>query len=294
MLKKVKFIYNPSSGGNIVAEYLDPIIGLYQSRGYSIIPYRLTFDRPAAEITEDLDGTFDHVLIAGGDGTVNYVVNGLKNAGIDIPVALLRTGTANDFANILGIPTDIMKASGMILDGRERRVDLGRVNGKWFVNVFSCGLFTDVSQKTPTLIKNNFGKIAYYMNGLAELPYFRKMNLEIRTDGGDYTGEAITFFVFNGRMAGQLPIAYLSEIDDGKLDVLVLTGDTTLETFRTALQLLARFSRREEYPKGIVHMRCSRLSAIAQRAEPTDMDGQPGPEFPIEITCEKGALRVIR
>ena len=293
MLKKVKFIYNPASGENVITEYLDSIIGLYQRKGFSMTVYRMTFDRPPQEVTFDLDTSFHHVLIAGGDGTVNYVVNLLKKAGLDIPVAVLPAGTANDFASILDMPPDIMKACEAILDGAERRVDLGLVNGIWYVNVFSCGLFTDISQKTPTIVKNNFGKIAYYINGLGELPRFRKMELSIRTDAGDFEGQALIFFVFNGRTAGSLQLAYLSEIDDGLLDVLIVKGDTPLDALRTALRYLGRGRRRKDYPEGIAHIKCSRLTAVSARPETTDIDGQPGPGFPIGITCEAGALRVI-
>lgn len=293
MPHRVKLIYNPASGENAIADYLDPIIELYQSKGFSIIPYRLSFGQPEDTITADLDDTYHHILIAGGDGTVNYVINLLKRAGINIPVAILPTGTANDFATTLGMPMDVIKGCKAILDGKERRVDLGQVNGTWFVNVFSCGLFTDISQKTPTIVKNNFGKIAYYMNGLGELPRFRKLDLNIHTDAGDFDGKALIFFVFNGRTAGQIPIAYLSEVDDGKLDVIIVKGDTPLETIPLAIRYLSRWTRRAKYPKGIVHLRCTHLTAHSVRPETTDIDGQPGPGFPIEIDCRPGALRVI-
>lgn len=113
-----------------------------------VVPYRLSF-KPEEEhaLVELLGYGFRHVLIAGGDGTVNYVVGIMKRANIDIPVAVLSTGTANDFAGMLGMPTDINQACRAILNGEEHRVDLGVANGEYFVNVFSCGLFTDVSQK---------------------------------------------------------------------------------------------------------------------------------------------------
>ena len=95
--------------------------------------------------------------------------------GLNLPVAVLPAGTANDFATLLGMPTDIEEACRAILAGRIHAMDLGRANGRYFANVFSCGLFTDVSQKTPTAWKNNLGKIAYYINGIGDLPRFRKM-----------------------------------------------------------------------------------------------------------------------
>ena len=274
MLRRIKFIYNPLSGENVVTEYLDQIIALYQEHDYLLVPYRLSFNRPEEEITYDLDSGYEYILIAGGDGTVNHVVNLLKRSGFDIPVAILPTGTANDFAAMLGMPADIMKACRLLLVGHEKRVDLGLVNGTWFVNVFSCGLFTDISQKTPTIIKNNFGKIAYYINGLGELPRFRKMNLSIRTDGGNYEGDTIIFFVFNGQTAGSIPLAYTAKIDDGKLDVLIVKGDTPLKALRSALKyinrLIYRLLRRKGYPSGIVHLRCTTLTASIQISENKD------------------------
>ena len=278
----------------MIIEYLDRIISLYQSAGYSLVPYRLDFQGTSHDMLGDIDTSYDHMLLAGGDGTVNYVVNRMKEHGLEIPMAILPTGTANDFGTMLGMSPDILKTCEDILGGRRHKVDLGKVNGTYFVNVFSCGLFTDISQKTPTLLKNNFGKIAYYVNGIGELPRFRKMKLDIKTDGGDFKGKVLIFFVFNGQTAGNLPIAYLSSPDDGLLDVLIVKADTPLVPLRPMLKYLTRIGKKvKEYPSDIVHIRCSQLQAVSERNESTDMDGQPGPSFPLEITCEKEAITVI-
>lgn len=293
MFQRVKFIYNPASGETVVADLLDEIIAAYQRRCLTIVPYRLTFRGDPAEILSDIDDTYHHILIAGGDGTVNYVVNLLKRTGLDIPIAVLPTGTANDFASVVGMPSDPMQAVRRILSGEVRPVDLGRVNDTYFVNVFSCGLFTDVSQKTPTILKNTFGKLAYYVNGVAELPKFRKMHLTLHTDGGDFEGSSFIFFVFNGKTAGNFRLAHSSEIDDGLLDVLVVKGDNPLETIQTVFHYLSLHRRRTNYPSGMAHIQCSRLTAVSATDEPTDVDGQPGPRFPLTVTCEKHAIRVI-
>ena len=295
-MKRVKFVYNPVSGENMMTERLDDIIAIHQHQGYSIVPYRLTFEgNPDKEIVEDLDASYHHILIAGGDGTVNYVVNLLKRQNIDIPIAVLPTGTANDFASMLDIPSDIGQACRQLLNGDIRRIDLGLVNGFYFVNVFSCGLFTDVSQRTPTILKNTFGKLAYYVGGLGELSKLRKMHIRITTDNGEFSGSSLIFFVFNGKTAGQLRLAYLSEPDDGLLDVLIVKGDNPIETVRMIFQYMAlsRSRQASSYPAGVVHIRCSRLHAESITPETTDIDGQPGPSFPLEITCEQGAIQVL-
>ncbi len=291
-MKKVRFLYNPVSGESTIPAVLDELIALHQKYGYTLVPYRMAFS-PGQEqdIVSQLDATYSHLLVAGGDGTVNYVVNLLKRHGIDIPVGIVPAGTANDFASLFGLPSDPVKACERLLAGQVRQIDLGMVNGRWFVNVFSCGLFTDVSQRTPTIFKNTFGKLAYYVGGIGELPKFRRMHLRLTSDGGDYEGTSLIFFVFNGRTAGKLPIAYLSSVDDGLLDVLIVKGDNPAETLRTIFHYFSH--RSGPYPPGVIHIRCSHLAAETRRPEPTDVDGQAGPEFPLEITCKAGALRVL-
>ena len=291
-MEKVRFVYNPKSGETVITEWLDGIIDVYQRRGFTVVPYRISFsDTEEWDMLDGVDETYHHILVAGGDGTVNYVVNNLKRRGLDVPVAVLPTGTANDFASMLGVPSDIGRACRQILSGEIRRVDLGRANDEYFVNVFSCGLFTEVSQKTPTFLKNTFGKLAYYFGGLGELPNFRKMHISIESDGGSYEGSSLIFFVFNGRTAGQMRFAYLSRLDDGLLDVIVVKGDSPIETIRTIFHFIKRNTG--DYPPGIAHFKSRDIMLYSYNEEATDIDGQAGPAFPVHITCEADALRVV-
>ena len=291
---KVRFIYNPNAGHKKIVSNLEAISALYSGYGYVLEPVEIGFaPEDVDRLVGGLETGYHHLLMAGGDGTINHIVNLLKSRGIDIPLAMLRAGTANDFTSVLGIPADPVRACEGILNGEVRNIDIGSVNGRYFVNVFSCGLFTDTSQKTPDFLKNTFGKVAYYFNGLADIPRFRKIGLKLETDGGTFDGNAVVFFVFNGRTAGKLPIAYLSEVDDGKLDVLVVKGNTPVNLLPTAIKYLPRKWRNDEYPPGVVHIRCASLRAEASRDLHTDVDGQPGPEFPIEVKCHPGALRIL-
>lgn len=291
-MKKVRFIYNPKAGETAIPEYIDHITAIYQSNGYIISLFRLNFALDPSDMVEDLDSSYAHVLIAGGDGTINYVVNALKDAGKDIPIAVLSTGTANDFASLLGTPSDILKACRAIIGGTEEFIDLGKVNDEYFVNVFSCGLFTDVSQRTPTVFKNTFGKMAYYFNGLQELPNFRKFHVELESDGGNFSGSSLVFFVFNGRTAGGMRLAYHSKENDGLLDVIIVKGDNPIQPLNAVLSFLNFTSK--NYSSGVHHIQCSDLTLNCHGVYSSDIDGQPGPRFPVRITCEKSALRIIR
>lgn len=293
-MKKVKLIYNPSSGETAVASCLDQIIEIYQSYGYTLSMYRLDFKGSEQDVVFGLkDQDYHHILIAGGDGTVNYIVNLLMTNKITTPISIIPTGTANDFASMLGISNDVEKACHKILKGTFRDIDLGVVNGKYFVNVFSCGLFTDVSQRTPTILKNTFGNLAYYVGGLGEIPSFRKMTIKIESNGGNYEGSCLIFFVFNGKTAGKIKIAKGAKIDDGLLDVLIFKGDNPLETIQTIFHYTSILPKRHMYPSGVVHIQCSKLYAECLRDEHTDIDGQAGPRFPLQVECIHGAIKIL-
>ncbi|MCC8089748.1 MAG: YegS/Rv2252/BmrU family lipid kinase [Rikenellaceae bacterium] len=292
-MKKVKLLYNPSSGDNRIVNSLNDIITTYQKHGLHVTPHILEFGSSDIEFLTDIDENDDHIIAAGGDGTINHIVNILMDNNIDIPLALLRTGTANDFANLIGVPSDIIEACEKNIKGTVRKLDLGKVNDKYFMNVFSCGLFTDVSQKTPTIMKNTFGKLAYYFSSIGELPSFKKMHLNITANGEEvYSDSALIFFVFNGKTAGNLKIAYLSDIQDGFLDILLVKGDNIGEIIRTVFHYMTH-NRHKSYPKDIIHVKSNDIVITSASDETTDIDGQPGPSFPLKITCEPGAVKVI-
>lgn len=292
-MKKVKLVYNPSSGDNRIVNSLNDIITVYQKYDFHVVPHILKFNPADDEFLSYTDDNYHHIIAAGGDGTINYIVNILKSNDIDIPIAVLPTGTANDFANLIGVPTDIIEACEKNIKGSVRELDLGKVNDKYFVNVFSCGLFTDVSQKTPTIMKNTFGKLAYYFSSIGELPNFKKLHLNITANGKQvYSDSALIFFVFNGKTAGNLKIAYLSDIQDGLLDILLFKGDNIKETIRTVFHYITHNSHKR-YPKDIIHVKSDDITITSAGNETTDIDGQTGPHFPLKITCEQGAIKVI-
>lgn len=292
-MKKVKFIYNPFSGEKEILKYLDYLIYSYQKKSFTVIPYRLGFDRDISEAFADIDDTFDHILISGGDGTVNEVVNGMKKLNIDLPIGVIPAGTANDFAHLIGMPQSIRYSIDAILNSEVSLVDLGKANNKYFVNIFSCGLFTDVSQKTPTEYKNTFGKLAYYFTGIKELPNFKTLDLSIKSKNFNYEGSSILFFVFNGRTAGNLEVAHDSTVDDGYLDVIIIPADNILEKLSILPHLLNK--NNTSYPKGIIHFKTDEIEIDVKNSNEytTDIDGEQGPKFPIKITCEKNSLKVL-
>lgn len=291
-MKKVKFIYNPFSGEAVITKNLDTIIGKYQAKGYTIVPFRISTEQSLEDAFLDIDSSYHHILGAGGDGTINQIINIMKKKNLDIPLAILPVGTANDFAKYIGMPADIGSACDKILAGKIQEIDLGKANDKYFINVFSFGLFTDVSHKTPTHLKNTIGKLAYYLNGIKELPSFKKLDIKVTSDEFFYEGNALIFFTFNGRTAGNINISYKSEINDGLLDAIIVKG----ENIRSTLSSLLAFLKLEhlEKPKDIIHFTTSDFTVeYSDSSLESDIDGELGPTSPIHISCIENGLKMI-
>ncbi len=195
---------------------------IHQKYEHTIVPYRICNENPISDAFVDIDKSYRYILIAGGDGTVDSVVNEMKKRNIDLPIAILPAGTANDFANYIGMPQDVEEACNQILKSEVKKVDIGKINDKYFLNVASTGLFTDISQKMDTNLKNTIGKLAYYVKGIEQLPNFRKLKIKVNSDEVSFDGDMYLMLVFNGQTAGNLKFAYKAKVDDGLLDVIII------------------------------------------------------------------------
>ena len=288
---KVKFIYNPYSGENLILSKLDKVISLHQEAGYTIVPYRITAGEDVGVALNDIkDGNYKYILIAGGDGTVDSVVNAMAKSGISLPIGILPVGTANDFSKFLGMPSDVEEACKQILSSEVKSVDLGSINDKYFVNVASTGLFTDVSQKTDVNLKNTIGKLAYYLKGLEELPKFRKLHVNILSKEVEFDGEMYLLLVFNGATAGNFNLATRADACDGLLDIIMFKAVQIYEL----LPLFIKVLKGEHLDSNkVLYFKTDYLKVECHEDIVTDIDGEKGPDFPLEIKCIKGGLKIL-
>lgn len=290
-MKRVKFIYNPFSGENTIISDIDKIIMVHQKYGFFVEPYRVSYESPVDNAFDDLDDSFRYVLTAGGDGTVDSVVNCMKKKNVDLPIAILPTGTANDFAKFIGMSEDVEEACNQILTSEVKEVDLGRINDKYFINVASFGLFTDVSQKTDINLKNTIGKLAYYLKGIEQLPNFKKLKIDVSSEEGSFNGEMYLMLIFNGQTAGNLKFAYKSKLNDGLLDIIIIKAGM----IKDMINLLFEMLRGEHLnnSKGLLYFKTNDVVINCSEDIVTDIDGERGPDFPLRISCERGGLKIL-
>ena len=289
-MKKVRFIYNPYSGENSIVNELDNVIKLHQEVDLTVVPYRIQRGKDLAEALDIIDETYSYILIAGGDGTVDSLVNAMEQKNINIPIGILPVGTANDFGKFINMPTDIEAACRQILNSKPVAVDVGKINDKYFINVASTGLFTDISQKIDENLKNTIGKLAYYLKGIEELPNFRRLKVKLSSKECTYEGEMYLLLVFNGKTAGNLNLATEAEITDGKLDVIMFKAIQIMELLPLFIKLLK--GEHLDSDK-VVYFKTDDVYIESSEDIVTDIDGERGPDFPLRIQCIKGGIKLL-
>ena len=286
MERRVLILYNIKAGRGRIRRKMDAIEEVFFTAGYTPVPKMLRFGENPFD---GLEGEYERVVICGGDGTINYVVNAMKAQGLDYTLAIIPAGTANDFAGAMGMSANPVKAAHQIVDGQVEQIDCGKVNELYFVNIFSFGMFTTTSQHTPENLKQHIGKAAYIIEGSKELHNREYIPLHIVHDGGEMDINSVITLVFNGETAGRFPLARNASIRDGLLDLVMMRKCGRLDGLWSAAKYLVNGKDNEE----IIHITSSKLEITSPLSPLTDMDGQPSAEFPLSIECLAANLKIV-
>src|SRR5215204_6016175 len=187
------------------------------------------------------------LVVAGGDGTINDVVNGLGRAGFpeDVTLGILPAGTGNDLAATLCIPEDPDLARSVILQNRGRWLDVARVRSegigeRYFINVATGGLGAEISSVNDEELKKRWGKLSYLRASLEVARNFDVRELSLYLDGEERRVKAVNVAVGNCRYTGGgWPATPKANPEDGLLDVVVIETLGAAELFNLAPAVLA-------------------------------------------------------
>ncbi len=183
---------------------------------------------------------FEAVFAVGGDGTISGVASGL--AGTDVPLGVIPLGTLNHFAKDLGIPLPLAEAVQALAAGASRQVDIGRVNGRTFINNSSIGLYPRmVRLRQVVMDRRGRGKwVAMIQGSIAVLKRFRLTRVRIHS--GDHTLHLQTPFVFVGNNAyetGLLNVGSRAQLDSGLLSLYTPHQTSRWGLLRLAIRALS-------------------------------------------------------
>jgi len=286
------FLVNPASGNGATGKRWPELkrraeeFGLRGDEVLSEFPGHLA--QAAAEAQESL------LVVVGGDGTVNEVVNAV--AGSDTEIAVLPSGTGQDLARSQGIPSDLDEAVRVALEGETRTIDVGRVEladgtSRYFANVGSAGMSGAVARRANAMSKRLGGKATFFYALTRECLAWRNTRVTVElADGDRREGGMHDVIVANGRWhGGGMKLAPDARQDDGLFDVVLIGDVNKLDFLTTAPKLYS--GKYLAHPK-VELLRSGALAIDAAEPLPLEVDGEPIGTTPARFEVVPAALRL--
>ncbi len=288
--RSVCLIQNPFSGHRPKQHELDDALDWLQVQGWSVERRHTRYPGHARELAVEAAARgVAVVLVCGGDGTINEVINGI--AGTGTAMAVIPAGTINLWAREVGIPTSPLAAVRVLESGERREVDLGRANGRHFLMLVSAGTDSSAIHAVTPLAKRRWGRSAYVAAGLYDL--FRRggRQMTVIADDERFSGNTLVAIAGNTRLYGGVMLAaYRARVDDGLLDLCLYGGrhwgHLAVHAVRT------RFLR-HDLARNVVYRQVRHIRIESEQPVPLQLDGEPFGLTPAEIEIVPGALFVI-
>ncbi len=252
------------------------------------IALRHPADAPDA-VGQAIAGGASLVIVGGGDGTLGGAAG--QFVGKQCVMGVLPLGTGNEFARDLNIPADVCAACSIIANGQISEIDLGIVNGRYFVNVATVGLTTLIAQELTPEAKHRFGKFVYVFALIRALTRVRPFHAVLETPEGTLQFDTLQVVIGNGRFhAGPFPLAPNATITDGKLVVYALAGTSRWTLLRYALNLPG--GHQVELPD-VPAVMTTGGSLHTSPVESVTVDGEIALQTPLNFGIVPRALRVM-
>lgn len=291
-MPKTCVILNPSAGS---VHELDDLVGKIQALPDTEVqptPKPGSADRLARAAVRN---GFTTIVAAGGDGTLNEVINGIQENAGDVSVGLIPLGTGNDFARTIGLPTELEMALEVIRAGHTRPVDLVRVTSdevRYFLNVSAGGFSGLVNEKLTPEMKKSWGPLAYLRSAAAALPDLRAYRTTLAFDNTEsLTLDLYNVVVANGRyVAGGTFIAPEASIDDGLLDIILIQERSAAELALLAAQVTVGAHLSSD---AVVFRRAAKLTVNSKPGMWFNVDGELVGNEPARFEILPRALRFL-
>ena len=296
MQKRCRIIYNPTSGREAMKNNLVDILNILERAGYETSAYATTPEPNSAknEAERAAKSGFNLIVAAGGDGTINEVVNGIAPLKHRPKLGIIPAGTTNDYARALKIPReDPIGAAKVIAKGQTIKMDIGEAGKNWFVNIAAGGLLTELTYGVPSQVKSLFGYLAYLVKGAELLPQIKPIKMHLEYDGGTYDGKASMFFLaLTNSIGGFEQIVPDASLDDGKFTLIVVKTSNLIEILQLITMVL-NGGKHVNDPR-ILYVKTSKLVA-----KPVDekmminVDGEYGGDAPMTFKNHRQHLEIF-
>ncbi|MDW8751591.1 diacylglycerol kinase family lipid kinase [Streptococcus suis] len=248
--KRARLIYNPTSGQEIMKKNVAEVLDILEGFGYETSAFQTTAAKDSAknEAKRAAEAGFDLIIAAGGDGTINEVVNGIAPLEKRPKMAIIPTGTTNDYARALKVPRgNPVEAAKMIGKNQTILMDIGLAKNQkngfyqehYFINIAAAGTLTELTYSVPSQLKTMFGYLAYVVKGAELLPQVQFTPVKVTHDGGVFEGSISMIFVaLTNSIGGFEQIVPDAKLDDGNFTLLMVKTGNLFEIIQLIGQVL--------------------------------------------------------
>lgn len=298
-MKRAKFIINEAASDKEILNYTESVVGclmMNQIVNHVDVVYTNKAEDALKEAQKMVEGEYDFATAVGGDGTVHDVVNGVITGENHTPVAIIPGGTANDFANFLGLGGSKQSFCRMIKSFETIKMDAGKVNDRYFINSAGAGLGINSAFDTSMRSKAVLGKLAYALQSARSVSG-RNMTSKARLKftAKEFTGSMDTSVLMirnAGSMAGGSSKNPIQTLTDGYLDVLALGTMDLLKSPGVLFKL--RQGKMIDHP-GIKYFRTKAVDIEKEddRLFNLDFDKERFGPLPVHIECVPEAVQIL-
>ncbi|MEX2299700.1 MAG: diacylglycerol kinase family protein [Bryobacterales bacterium] len=241
-----------------------------------------------------LNEGFPRIIVMGGDGTVNEVLNGIAPDFNQVELGIAPLGTGNDFATLVQIPPEPEEAIECLLSGKTAMIDVAVLESpglrRYFLNASAGGFSTKVTEHLNSERKEFWGALAFYISAAEAIPDLETYRMKVLIDESDaFEVEALNLVVANGRaVAGGIPIAPVAEPDDGLLDLLILPTMPVAELASLFQQFLGGEPANDQLVR-----QARQIEISCDPAMRINVDGEMATDTPVRYSVMPQALRML-
>lgn len=286
-------IVNPTAGKE-KAKYYKTDLVLQLRTMFEVVELRETTKAgdATAWAKEAAEKGYDAVFSMGGDGTLNETVNGLALAGQAVNFGFIPLGTVNDLARALHIPLQPEEAIAALKDSKLVKVDIAKVNDRYFVNTIAAGAMPEAVGNVSIEQKTRLGPMAYFLTGIKALQSRETSLFKIESElGVEVRRSPLIVAMLTNSVGSFNNIAPLAKVDDGTIWLAVFKEFNYLDVLKIIPEILAGLPINSEYMT-LQQVKKVRISVVDDEKLTTNMDGDKGPDFPLELTVLPSFLTV--
>ncbi|SER70524.1 lipid kinase, YegS/Rv2252/BmrU family [Gracilibacillus ureilyticus] len=291
-MKKALIIINPSSGTEESMKYKEMAEDLLTKNDYQFEVLLTEKENDAKRYAEDACAEeIDLLVVMGGDGTINEVINALVTRENRPVLHVVPLGTVNNFARAVDIPLRPQAALQLIENGVMKNVDVGKVNQQYFVNLVNVGAIAEATYHVTTEQKSKLGSLAYLLEGLKKFREKDVFRVAIETGGDKVELEAMLVLVaVTDTFASWKNLIKEAEIDDGYFHVFVIKQLTNFEGVAMLTKLMSGSLKEQEQ---VEYFKVKELTITTEETKIANVDGDEGTATPLHLSILPKHLRVL-